>query len=73
MSHVIIRNENGRRHEEDVGATELTMSLHPDVVMVGREEAPLTVLQFEDVVDLAQIDDEATWDAYCHFNAERTT
>lgn len=73
MSHVIIRNENGRRHEEDVGAAELTMSLHPDVVMDGREEAPLAVLQFEDVVDLARIDDEATWDAYGHFNAERRT
>ena len=71
MSHLIIRNENGRRHKEDVGAAELTMSFHPDVVVDGREETPLTVLQFEDVVDLAEFKDEATWDAYDHFNSER--
>jgi hypothetical protein len=31
----------------------------------------LTILQFEDVVDLADIEDEATWDAYDQFSAER--
>ena len=28
MSHVIIRGENGRRHEVDFGDAELTVSLH---------------------------------------------
>jgi len=28
MSHVIIRSENGRRHEVDFGDAELTVSLH---------------------------------------------
>jgi hypothetical protein len=28
MSHVIIRGENGRRHEVDFGNAEITVSLH---------------------------------------------
>ena len=28
MSHVIIRGENGRRHEVDFGDAEITVSLH---------------------------------------------
>jgi hypothetical protein len=28
MSHVIIRGENGRRHEVDFGEAEITVSLH---------------------------------------------
>lgn len=39
MSHVIIRGENGRRHEVDVGAAEITMSLHADIVENGRQES----------------------------------
>ena len=28
MSHVIMRRENGRRHEVDIGDADLTVSLH---------------------------------------------
>ena len=39
MSHVIIRGENGRRHEVDFGETEITVSLHasPETVELGIE------------------------------------
>ena len=39
MNHVIIRSENGRRHEVDFGDAELTVSLHasPETVEIAIE------------------------------------
>ena len=34
MSHVIIRGANGRRHEVDFGAAEITVSLHANTEIV---------------------------------------
>ena len=39
MGHVIIRREKGRRHDVDVGAAEITMSLNADVIVNGRQES----------------------------------
>jgi hypothetical protein len=38
MSHVIIRGENGRRHEVDFGEAEITVSLH-----AGAESVELAI------------------------------
>jgi len=37
MSHVIIRGENGRRHEVDFGEAEITVSLHAGTETVELE------------------------------------
>jgi len=39
MSHVIIRREKSRRLDVDVGAAEIAMSLHADLVVKGRQES----------------------------------
>jgi len=39
MSHVIKRREKGRRLGVDVGAAEIAMSLHADLVVNGRQES----------------------------------
>ena len=39
MSHVITSDENGCRHEVDLGAAEVTMSLHADTVVTGPQES----------------------------------
>jgi hypothetical protein len=37
MSHVIIRGENGRRHEVDFGDAEITVSLHASAKTIELE------------------------------------
>ena len=39
MSHVSTSDENGRRQEVDLGAAEVTMSLHADIVVTGPQES----------------------------------